>query len=278
MNILVTLNSGYINPLCTMLRSLSYSSSDESIALYVAHSSLEQDDFDKINAALSGLDAEVFPIRLSSSLFNTASTQKRISKETYYRLFSPLFLPECVDRILYIDPDTVVINSLKSFYYTPFGENLIIAAKHFDGAVDLWNRKRLCLKSSPKYINAGVMLMNIRALREVFTPDRVYSVLDKKVPVLFLDDQDVLNVLYDGRIKIVTEYKINLDERSFARLLKHCSLEESLEFVRSNTLIIHYNGKNKPWNADYKGYLQNFYLFFEQYSPLPFVRCYNAEA
>lgn len=45
MNILVTLNSGYVLPLCTMLKSLSYSNEGTEIDLYIVHSSLTLADF-----------------------------------------------------------------------------------------------------------------------------------------------------------------------------------------------------------------------------------------
>lgn len=279
MNILVTLNSAYIPPLCTMLRSLAVSNSNEAFNIYVAYSALTDDDFKKIEYALSDIDAEIYPIKLNDSLFEKAPSKKRISKETYYRMFAPLYLPKSVDRILYIDPDTVVINPLKSFYRADFGGNYIIGAKHFDGAVDKWNRGRLGIKNSPKYINAGIMLLNIREMRKEFSADKIFALIKKYHRILFLADQDAINILYDGKIKTFTEYKINLDERSFNHLLKHCSLEDALAFVETNTIIVHFNGKYKPWQADYKGNLKRFYDRYKSNPPIKFqTRCFDEGA
>lgn len=278
-NILVTLNSTYIPPLCTMLRSLAVSNSNEAFNIYVAYCALTDEDFKKIEYALSDIDAEVYPIKLDDALFEKAPSKKRISKETYYRMFAPLYLPKSVDRILYIDPDTVVINPLKSFYQTDFGGNYIIGAKHFDGAVDKWNRGRLGIKNSPKYINAGIMLLNIREMRKDFSSDKIFSLINRYHRILFLADQDAINILYDGKIKTFTEYKINLDERSFNHLLKHCSLEDALEFVETNTIIVHFNGKYKPWKDDYKGNLKEFYDRYRSNPPIKFkARCFDEGA
>lgn len=259
MNILVTLNSGYVKPLCSMLRSLVKSNPGEVIDVYAAHSSLTEFDLKMIEDALAGSIAQLHSIKLDSRLFDGAPTKKRISKETYYRVFAPLYLPRSVGRILYIDPDTIILNSLNKFYSADFGDNLIIAAKHFDGAVDLWNRGRLGIRRSKKYINAGVMLLNIDGMRKCFDTEEVLSIIKSRSHLLFLADQDLINILYDGRVKTVTEYKINLDERVFKRLLKSCSLSECIEFVEANTLIIHYDGRHKPWNDGYKGNLKMFY-------------------
>lgn len=268
MNILVTLNSAYVDPLCVMLRSLSLSNSREYIRLYVAHSSLSDCDFDKINTAVSDMKCTVIPIELDDSLFKDAPCPKRISKETYYRIFAPLYLPKEVDKILYIDPDTVVINSLSPFYNSFFGDKLIIGAKHFDGIVDVWNRARLGIKSSERYINAGIMLMNISKIREQFDKEHIFSVIKKYHRILFLADQDVINIIYDGKISTYTEYIINLDERTFKHILKRISVSEALELVRANTAIIHFNGKNKPWKDEYKGYLKCFWDVYSDNAPI----------
>lgn len=259
MNILVTLNSGYVKPLCTMLKSLVATNYGTMIDLYVAHSTLTELDFKMIKNALSGSFAAVHPIELDDELFDRAPTKKRISKETYYRIFAPIYLPRSVERILYIDPDTIILNSLNHFYSADFGDSLIIGAKHFDGFVDKWNRGRLGIKYSEKYINAGIMLLNIKEMRKTFDENEVFKIIKYRSSILFLADQDLINILYDGRIKTYSEYKINLDERTFKHLIKRCSLDECLEFVVNNTLIVHYNGKNKPWNSTYYGYLKQFY-------------------
>jgi lipopolysaccharide biosynthesis glycosyltransferase len=74
-----------------------------------------------------------------------------------------------------------------------------------------------------------------------------------------LGDQDAVNLYYDGRIKYASEYIINLDERCFARLLRKIDLTSALKSVEQNTIIVHFNGDNKPWNEGYKGYLNVFY-------------------
>lgn len=219
-NLLVTLDSNYINPLCSMLCSITISNPNESFNLYVAHSGLTDSDFEKISYAVRSADFEIYPIKLENSLFENAPTEKRISKETYYRIFAPLYLPKSVNRILYLDPDTIVIKNLSEFYNSEFYGNLIIGARHFSGAIDRWNKFRLFMKESPNYINAGILLMDIRRMRKTFEPEKVYSIIRRKIPVLFLADQDVINILYDGKIGYDSEFKINLDERTLRRIPK----------------------------------------------------------
>lgn len=76
-NLLVTLDSGYVFPLCTMLSSLVENNRGEIINLYVAHSSLTSEDFKKIKNALGNSDAEIYPIKLDDGLFKNAPTKKQ---------------------------------------------------------------------------------------------------------------------------------------------------------------------------------------------------------
>lgn len=267
MNILVTLNSGYINPLCTMLKSLTYTNSQNEIDLYIVHSSLTVNDFQKINYVIAGTNVTPHIIRVDKGLFDNAPTCKRISKETYYRLFAPALLPQDIDRILYIDPDTIILNDLSAFYGMDFNANAIIGAKHFDGAVDLWNRKRLSIKKSKSYINAGVMLLNLNEMRKTFDPQGVFDLIEEKKNILFLADQDAINIIYDGKIDTFDETVINLDERCFTRVLRRQGYKGAFNQIEKNTMIIHYDGKQKPWHEFYNGELLGYWEYYNALAP-----------
>ncbi len=277
-NLLVALDSNYVPPLCTMLKSIKKSNVGEQMRLYIAHSSLTEKDFKRIESTVYDYDMEIHPICVDDAYFKNAPNLKRLSKETYYRLFAPLYLPKSVDRILYLDPDTIVINPLKTFYSMDFESSLIVGAKHFDGFVDRWNKGRLFIKKSPHYINAGVLLMNIKEMRNKFSPDSLFALIEKYKRILFLADQDALNVYYQGAIETVSEYRINLDERCFRRLAKlKGSEKKALEYVKKTTVIIHYDGKQKPWNEEYDGSLHGFYDTVSN-DTIPFARSIDAPA
>ena len=53
MNILVTLDSNYVFPLTVLLKSLMITNSESEFDIYVAHSSLTEEDFGKLNRQLT---------------------------------------------------------------------------------------------------------------------------------------------------------------------------------------------------------------------------------
>lgn len=94
MNILVTLDANYIRPLSVMLHSLVRADDCPKFDLYIAHSSLTDENIDSIFRGIDRSRFNVHSIRLSHELNADAPTEDRITKETYYRLTAHEFLPQ----------------------------------------------------------------------------------------------------------------------------------------------------------------------------------------
>ena len=161
-NILVTLDANYIMPLRVLLHSLAMSDETSFFAVYVAHSSLTADDFTRIGEALPAHRFAVYPVAVPAELLCDAPVLRRLTKASYYRLIAPSFLPDDVDRILYLDPDITVIRSLQPLYATDLGDNYIAAAGHFDGLIRSVNLRRLRIRHNPDYVNSGVLRADFR--------------------------------------------------------------------------------------------------------------------
>mgnify|MGYP000340970466 CR=1 FL=1 len=130
MNILVTLNSGYIQPLTVMLNSLLSSNSNRDFRVFVAHSSLTREDFRYLEEHVPMDRCELVNIQVPHTMFADAPVLERLPKETYYRLFAAQLLPREVNRVLYLDPDLVVVHSIDQLYRLDFKGNLFAAASH----------------------------------------------------------------------------------------------------------------------------------------------------
>ena len=262
-NVLVTLDRNYLKVLRTMLYSLSQSDSTGIFTVYVAHNSLTEDDFAALQAVLPR--TELIDVPLSEEMFQDAPISDRYPKEMYYRLFAAQYLPQELDRILYLDPDLVVINSLRSLYEVDFGDNLFAAASHIESRTfKNFNRRRLHLSEQARYINSGVMMMNLSLLRTQQDPQQIYQFIEEHKNTLLLPDQDVVNALYADRTIFLDPLIYNLGEKYLRLKNLHLPKEEKLgiDWVRQHTAIIHYYGRNKPWKEGYHGKLGLFYDFF----------------
>ena len=262
-NVLVTLDRNYLKVLRTMLYSLSQSDSTGIFTVYVAHNSLTEDDFAALQAVLPR--TELIDVPLSEEMFQDAPISDRYPKEMYYRLFAAQYLPQELDRILYLDPDLVVINSLRSLYEVDFGDNLFAAASHIESRTfKNFNRRRLHLSEQARYINSGVMMMNLSLLRTQQDPQQIYQFIEEHKNTLLLPDQDVVNALYADRTIFLDPLIYNLGEKYLRLKNLHLPKEEKLgiDWVRQHTAIIHYYGRNKRWKDGYHGKLGVFYDFF----------------
>lgn len=263
-HILVTLDRNYLKVLSVMLYSLSQSDPEGVYTVYVVNNTLTEEDFASLSALLPR--TELVNVRVPEDLLQNAPVSYRYPTEMYYRLFAARYLPQQLERILYLDPDLVVLHSLRSLYQIDFDSKLFAAASHIESRTfrEL-NRRRLHLSEHAKYLNSGVMMMNLALLRKE-SPQTIIDYIQSHKATLLLPDQDVLNALYADRTVPLDPLVYNLGEKYLRLKNLHLPPQEklTLDWVRSNTAIVHYYGRNKPWKEHYRGSLGIFYHEWEQ--------------
>ena len=263
-HILVTLDRNYLKVLSVMLYSLSQSDPEGVYTVYVVNNTLTEEDFASLSALLPR--TELVNVQVPEDLLQNAPVSDRYPTEMYYRLFAARYLPQQLERILYLDPDLVVLHSLRSLYQIDFDGKLFAAASHIESRTfrEL-NRRRLHLSEHAKYLNSGVMMMNLALLRKE-SPQTIIDYIQSHKATLLLPDQDVLNALYADRTVPLDPLVYNLGEKYLRLKNLHLPPAEklTLDWVRSNTAIVHYYGRNKPWKEHYRGSLGIFYHKWEQ--------------
>ena len=158
MNLLMTLDDHYLQPCTVMMHSVLSANRSADISFYVIYENLSKDSRETLRRyAHDKITFLPFP----DSLLSQCPTSKRYPKEMYFRLFAPELLPDSLDRILYLDPDLVVINSLSDLYSMDFEGSSFIAATHVQKFFRKFNAHRLNLEENTPYINTGVLLMNV---------------------------------------------------------------------------------------------------------------------
>ena len=145
-------------------------------------------------------------------------------------------------------------------YETPFGDAYFMACTHTRKLLEKLNAARLGMDEAAPYINTGVLLYNLPALRADLDMERVRAFADEKQDVFLLPDQDILTALYGDRVHLLDSMVYNLSDRILA--LHNAELRNApvdLDWVRAHTVIIHYCGRLKPWKPHYVGVLDVFY-------------------
>ena len=112
MNLLLTLDENYLLPFKVMLDSFFASNPQErDVTVYLLHSAIPGGKLSELDAFCAGFGAKLIPVAVEPTLFENAPTSKRYPKEMYYRLLSPLILPRQVERVLYLDPDMLIMGN-----------------------------------------------------------------------------------------------------------------------------------------------------------------------
>lgn len=256
-NILVTLDENYIPYLNVMLFSLLHSNPDCRFDVYLLHSGIPETAVESTRQILKDAGRLIL-VPAGDMGLQDAPTTARYPREIYFRIFAARYLPETLDRILYLDPDIIVNGSVKELYAMEMGDYFFAAASHTGALIRKFNEIRLDMEEESPYINSGVMLMNLSLLRREQKPEDVLNFIEKRKNLLILPDQDIISSLYGSRILALDTFRYNMTERLFMR---HAPFEErlTLAWIRRNCVIIHYCGRNKPWKENYIGQLDVFY-------------------
>ena len=153
----------------------------------------------------------------------------------YFRLFIPALFPQ-YDKAIYLDSDIVVPGDISRLWEEPIGRNLIGACADYSIQHILPFMKYIDEYDGVdhrNYVNSGVLLMNLKRLREVDIAGRFLSWIRKYNLETVAPDQDYLNVLCWGCIHY-------LDPQWDAMPSERISSFE-------NPQIIHFNLASKPW-------------------------------
>lgn len=264
-SILVSLDQNYLPQLQVLLTSLDRNNSGERFELYLMHSGIPEQALAPVARQCLELSYPFHPILVGEQLFADAPTTKQYPKEMYYRLLAGHFLPQQLTRILYLDPDILVINPLRPLWETNLDGKLFAAAAH-TGKTELANNvNRLRLGTKHDYYNSGVLLINLEACRKQITPEELFQYVEEHGKEMLLPDQDILNALYGDRILPLDDAVWNYDARNYNTYRLASSGQYNLDWVMGHTAILHFCGKAKPWKP---GYLYRFGVLYLHYAQM----------
>lgn len=249
-DLLVTLNEAYLPQLRVMLTSLLLNN-PRRFRLWLVHREIPAEKLSQFGSWLGRNGCELLPITVPDMLFSNAPVTARYPQEMYYRLLAGQILPETVKKILYLDPDTLIINPVEDLLALDTEGKIFAAAAH-TGKTELANAvNRLRLGTAGDYFNSGVMTMDLRLARERIDPDDIFRFAAEHANELLLPDQDILNCLYEHEIVPVDDAVWNYDARKYSNYYLRSSGEQDAAWVMAHTSVLHFCGAAKPWKEHY---------------------------
>ena len=153
----------------------------------------------------------------------------------YFRFFIANSFPQ-YDKAIYLDCDIVVLADIAELYNIDLGDNLLAAAyeQNTDRAPMFTNYVEEIIGIPHKtYFNSGVMVMNLKALREFKLQEKFLDMLVKYNFDCLAPDQEYLNVLCHGKVKFLPT---GWNKHSFP------------EPPEGELKLCHYALASKPWH------------------------------
>lgn len=194
-----------------------------------------------------------------------------VNLTTYFRLVVHRYLKD-IDKALYLDCDVLVNDSLADLWNTDIsGYALAGVRDRMNDSIRLYNRLRY--DSRYGYVNAGVLLINLKAWRESSLLERAKEVAERMPQALKNHDQDILNILFHDRMLMLpfrynlmeyylyTEDWLYLDRKYYPEIIEACQ----------HPAIIHFCMPTKPWHAECVNPHRSLYLQYRAMTPWPQV-------
>ena len=221
----------------------------EELTFYILDGGISEEQKGKIRSLAYIKQCRINFVPIDNSMFDdyaNIKTHRYISIATYYRLKLPTLLPE-VKKIIYFDCDMVVNSSIAPL----FNEDLkgcVLA-----GVKDI-NKRRL--KKNPEYVNAGMLVMDIDAMKRENTEEKFLEYTKAHFSEIKAGDQDIINEVLKNKIKIVDD-TWNVQSSNFTNRSSYTDKPK----------VIHYTAKRKPWHKYSFSYHKDYYFKYLKLTP-----------
>lgn len=214
---------------------------------------------------LQRLGMEIELISLDISKIKDWKTGHHFTTANYLRLFAPNLL-ERESRAIYLDCDTLVLTDLSNLYNTD------LSGASFAGVIDEGGgaTSKVPRASNDKYINSGVLLMDLDALRRDDFPSAAKAIYKQYEQEITWVDQCLINKYAEGQ-------KVILDPTWNRQIASQITKENEFSALANpqTSSILHFVGRIKPWQDWCNPAIANFWwkyakeLKIEGLQPVP---------
>ena len=190
-------------------------------------------------------------IKFDSGIFNNASLyNSHLTFAAYNRLLIPKTLVG-VNKCIYLDADVLVVGDIKNLYNVSVDEYYVAGVRDYSiiSTNDEIHKEYLGIGSIEDYINSGVLLMNLKKIREDGVDARWIDGLTLKN---MYEDQDVINRVCINNVKVINPkynmFHFYIQEKLEENVVIH--LEKfGVNMNKNEICIVHMGSVFKPWNS-----------------------------
>lgn len=247
-NICLSTDDNYSKYAGVVITSVLLNSDNKNLKFFILDGGISQENKEKILSLKSIKECNIEFVPINEDLFEIykqIGTHSYISLSTYYRLKLASLLNN-IEKVLYLDCDVIVNSDITDLYNTDITE--YYAAGVTDTAMKSsgWVPK---LENNNLYFNAGVLLFNLKKIREDNIEQEFEKYVQKEFENIRVGDQQIINVVCQGKIKQV-ESAWNVQSSNFVNRSDYTNSPK----------IVHFIGRQKPWIFGSINYWKDLYF------------------
>lgn len=279
MNIIFATDDNYAPFLGVAIYSLLKSNQEDTentytdkISIYILDMDISDVNKEKLKKTIEIYNCEIIYI-------NTTKIQKYLEEKitnpvrslaTYYRLFLPSLLPLNVEKVIYLDCDSIIMSSLKELWDTEIS-NYDIA-----GVLDIISPKvklKVGLSIDESYFNAGMLLINLKKWRnENKEEEMINFILAHNGNVCYHDQGTINGVCKDKKIihpkfNVMTPFFVmSVNQLKRYHNIHSYYTQKELDEATKNPVFCHLTPylTDRPWVKGNFHPLKNLYLKFQK--------------
>ncbi len=205
MNIAIAVNHKFVRYAVVLLTSVLVNSGQKAVNIFVVCRNLP----DKDRLQLKGLETKhAYTVTILSVGENMIPADlPAVDKwpiEVWLRLALPFILPPGIEKLLYLDVDTLAVRDISGLYEADLGGQYFAAVRDLsDGNLQPYQlvlfRDRIA-EGDFVYFNSGVLLMDIKKLASDYSMKDFTDTARRLNEQHEIFDQDLINMMFAGRI------------------------------------------------------------------------------
>lgn len=263
----------------SILSLLENNKSCDRIHIYIMDNHISAENKDKLVEVVNNYGRQIsfVPMPDIEAMTGRNINTGRWNISTFGRLFMASVLPGNVHKVLNIDCDTIIVDSLTELWKTD------ISGKVFGGISECMNdryRRNIGKSSGEGYFNGGIVYMNCDEVRKREIENQFVEFIAKYGDSLAYLDQDVLNGVIDEDDKLMLPLKYDVlsiyyyttyNELLKIRRSKDFYSANEYENAKKNPTIVHFTtcflDGLRPWIIGNQHPYRDTFLQYKRMSP-----------
>lgn len=271
--ILCAADNHYVRPLAvTLLSAVTHLKPGNQLQVVLMDGGIQEEEWQGLKETLAGHPISIHVTRPDRQEIADLGISHHITHTAYFRLLASRLLPSSVDKVIYLDSDTLVLADLTELWQTELDANYCLAAvdiacpfidaryapveyrratPYLATVSPVRNYRQHGLSGSAPYFNSGVMVLNLKRWRDEQIENKLLACLRENKKFVWCWDQYALNVVFAGQWG-----KLPARWNQGTHLLEYpdesCLPIERDEYQQmlNDPAIVHFTTEFKPWNFD----------------------------